>query len=534
MILLRFWIRHGPPEEHRLTLAAGVVVLALIGWALVPTGRHARTGRFAGLTGQPTLQPAPGADGHPGSVTPDVGAPLGGRDAGDAAGPGGAGPRTARQQQGLVPGVGGPEVLAQRRAGCPPLTASDQGVTPTEVHIGVADLDVADPNVSQQFGVRTDTKEVVDAYVADINDRGGIACRKLVVQLYKINPFDVQDQQAVCTKAAHDDRMFAFLDLGFLTTLTTQKCVTLDNHVPLVEDTDWPARWVQAQTPFYVSPNTDANRSARNWVFLAKRAGFFDPSRGFKKLGLLDCRDDDGIADEIKRDLATVGVTSIKESTLSCQDNLVAPPSEITQAVLDQKLDGVTNVFPATLSTNVEVFLQAADSQDFHPRYGASDLYELTAPGLTESFDAAQWNGTLAYTSSRSGELRNGTAAPETVRCDAVLRAHGVPGIKTEWDDFARAYCDVLHLFTVGMNRAGATPTRLSFSQAVQTAGRLGFSGVSDGLFDHAGAFTGADFVRTIQWRADTSTCSHGDPRGRSQQSTGCWFVLDPAFQPSH
>ena len=167
---------------------------------------------------------------------------------------------------------------------------------------------------------------------------------------------------------------------------------------------------------------------------------------------------------------------------------------------------------------NIQVYLQAAYNQDFHPTYGASDLYALTAPGLDNNFNADEWDGTIAYTTSRSGELNNGQPSPETVRCDAVLVAHGVPGIKAESDDFARVYCDLLHLFTEVMSRSPVNPTRLSFAQAIQNVGQLGFSGVSDGLYGAPGKTTGADFIRPIQWYGDC----------------GCWKLLDPTFQPGY
>ncbi len=531
MSLLRQWLREAPREEHRPAAVVGIVALALVAWALVPIGHDA---------GSASLTATAGVEGDGLSANPNTGGQPDVGVTGGAAAPDGAGSSSAQPLPGSPTGPGG--ALATPSTGgaaCASLTASDQGITPTTVTVGVAEFDAGNPLIVQQFGFRPDAEDVVNALVADINSRGGVACRKLVVRFYKVNPFEENDQRSECTKAARDDRVFAFLDPGGLTTLATQSCVTVRYHVPLLNASAWPASYVQAQAPYYLSSNTDANRAARNWVFLAKQAGFFDPSppNSFKKLGLLDCREDGGIADEIKRDLAAVGVTSIDERELNCTANLVAPSNEVAQAALEHKLAGVTHVFPATLSLNVDVYLRAATSQDFKPKYSASDIGGLAYPGFTEDFDPAQWNGTVGYTSSRSGELRNGQPSPETVRCDAVLRAHGVKGggIQTEWDDFPRVYCDLLHLFTVGMSRVPANPTRLQFTQAVQTSGRVGFSGVSDGIYDRPGKFTGADFVRTIQWRDDDiPSCDKGDGRGSRHSSNGCWFVLDPTFQPSN
>jgi hypothetical protein len=194
--------------------------------------------------------------------------------------------------------------------------------------------------------------------------------------------------------------------------------------------------------------------------------------------------------------------------------------------------DNVSHVFPATFSLNVENYLKAAESQDFTPIYGASDLYNLTAPSFTEGFEASQWSGTVAYTATRSAELLAGIVAPETARCDAVLRAHGVDGIKTEWDDLARVYCDLLHMFTAGMSRAPTNPTRLGFAQAVRTIGRTSFSGGFDVIFDRPDKFSGGDFIRPLKWLPDPN-CGKGDRRS-GQPVNGCWTILDPNLRPAY
>ncbi|HUR76980.1 MAG TPA: hypothetical protein VMZ22_03455 [Acidimicrobiales bacterium] len=528
MSLLRQWLRDAPREERRPAAVVGAVALALAAWAVVPIGDGAASVSHTGTAGvgRDDVSTNPHTEGQP-----DVGVASG------ATIPGGAGASFTQGPAGRPTGpVGAVATPSTGGAACPPLTASDQGITPTTITVGIGDFDAGNPLIVEQFGFRADAEDVVNALVADINRRGGIACRKLVPRFYKVNPFVESDQRSKCTQAVHDDRVFAFLDPGVLTTRATQSCVTVDNHVPLLSAAPIPASWVQAQAPYFLSHNTDSNRAARNWVLLANQAGFFDrssPNR-FKKVGLLVCRNDGGVTDEIKRNLAAVGVTSINEQILDCQADLVAPSNQVEQAALEHKLAGVTHVLPATLSTNVRVYLQAASSQDFKPKYSASDVGGLAYPGFTEAFDPAQWNGTIGYTHSRSAELRNSQPSPETLRCDAVLRAHGVPGIETEWDDFPRIYCDLLHLLTVGMNRVPANPTRLQFTQAVQTSGRITFSGVSDGVYDRRGKFTGGDFIRSIQWRDDNvPACEKGDGRG-DNQSNGCWFVLDPTFRPSY
>jgi len=526
------WLHGASGRQRHVATLAGIVVLALLGWSVVSMqsgGEVPATGLSSlpasdGLLTTPTDRAQPGSSSPTGTATAGSSSSAGplATDADRSAAPRSAGGPSA-------PGRSVSAVLPGARS-CGVLTASDQGVTPTTVTVGISHLEIPDQAYAQ-YGFRSDTREVVKALVDDINKRGGVACRRLVAEIYDVNAFVVEDQRAACEEAA--GKVFAFLDLGTLTTLPTQQCFTVTHKVPLLNATGWPASYVTAQAPYFLSHSADATRAVRNWVYGAKQAGFFDRSSGFRKLGLLTCKNDGGLAAEIKRILKAVGVSEWKERELGCQANLIAPPNEVTQAALDHKRAGVTHVFPVTFGDNVEVYLKAAEAQDFRPRYSASDAFALTISGFTEDFDPKQWGGTVGYTHSRSGQLRNGLPAPETVRCDGVLRAHGVRGITSEWDDFATVYCDLLHLLTAGLDRSPVNLTRLSFSQAVQTAGRLSFSGGSDGIFDRLGKYTGADFVRTIQWRSnDIEACDKGD-RDRAQASTGCWFVLDPTFRPS-
>lgn len=519
------WRRGAGSVELRFGAGTAVVVLALLAWVLVPTSRgvdpsvalrHARQ--------QPAAPPGQGAAIETGS------SPSTAPTAGPTAAPGRGSAVGASSGRTTVSGPGGGSSATRS---CGALTAPDQGVTPGEVRIAIADIDV-DPNVGEQFGFRKDAKSVVDALVDDINRHGGVACRKLVARIYKINPFSETEQRASCLAATRDDHNFAFLDVGLLTTESTQSCVTVENKVPLIDASPWPASYARAQAPFYLTYNTDGDRAVRNWVYAAKQSGFFAGTRAhpFKKLSLLVCQGDGGVTEEIEHDLARVGVRSYVVRKLDCVANLVAPPAEITQFAVQDKQDGVTHVFPATFSTNVATYLKVAQEQDFHPAYGASDLDNLTAPSFTEGFDPSQWAGTVAYTATRSAELFAGMVAPETARCDAVLRAHGVDGIRTEWDDLARVYCDMLHLFTAGMSRAPTNPTRLGFMEAVRTIGRTSFSGLLDGVFDRPDKFSGGDFIRPLQWKPDPR-CGEGDRRS-GQPSNGCWTILDPNLRPAY
>lgn len=502
----RTWFRDSTPTSRRRAAISAVALTASLTWIVVPTADPS-----AGTPGQRVAAASGVAAGAPSAIGASTD-PAATGTTGVGGTPGALG---VPDGQPASSAIGGPEDPR-----CAGLTASDQGVRADTIVIGVGIIDLAGPVGNSAFDLRPDQEEIVRAVVDDINERGGVDCRRLEAKTYKVNLLDENDQRAKCLQATRDDKVFAFLDAGGFAVDVTQRCFTVEHHVPLVTSVGWTPGYYRDQAPFLSSYNAGTAAEARNWVFNAADNGFFDRAKGFVKLGLLDDLCFPEIVEEVKAALAAIGLTSsdIVEETLSCETGLIASPGLVAQAAFDHKIAKVSHVFPATFSPNIQAYLTAAKSQDFHPVFGASDLYCLTCPGLTNGFDADEWDGTVAYTASRSGDLHAGLPlSDESANCNAVLEAHGVRGVREETDDVARVYCDLFHFFTATMRTVPVNPTRLDFATAVPSIGNLATAGVSDGLFNRPDIFTGADFWRPITWFRDCS----------------CWKVTDPEFRPA-
>ena len=237
-----------------------------------------------------------------------------------------------------------------------------------------------------------------------------------------------------------------------------------------------------------------------NWAnYVGSRGGFTG-----HKLGVLtdDCAPDPDIVNgDLKGALAKFGVNPYVV-TLSCDSSTAQ--QQIPNAVLQMRSAGVDLIFPGTLFTNVQLFLQNADAQQWHPKYSASDWYGMSLDLFTANFPAGQWDGTQAVTASNGGEVRAGKPLPPPiVGCNQVLQKENVPPIADYGKDSeALVHCDSVRLFERAMAKAGRNPTRLSWANAVQGLGVFD-SGFSASSTFKPGKTEGADSLALAQWGAD-------------------------------
>lgn len=91
-----------------------------------------------------------------------------------------------------------------------PSAARGVGVTPTQIKMGIA---LVDFNCVKNFvdSIRVNQDQVYQAYIDDINAKGGIAGRKIVSVYDNYCPLGSAGPLAVCTKFADDDQVFAVL-----------------------------------------------------------------------------------------------------------------------------------------------------------------------------------------------------------------------------------------------------------------------------------------------------------------------------------
>lgn len=518
----RVWLRRGPVPERLFAGAAVVLLLALLAWSLVPvdedgeaqvatspladSGEHdAGTGAERGPTDSPEAAEGPRPQGEESSTEPGGEAPSGSEssDAPDTATDG------ARPSRGGTP--------SQTTAGgdpCTGLRATDQGVTEEEVFVAVSLLSLGGDVGNETFGVRGDLEEVAHAAAAGINAEGGIACRRLRIKTYRVNPLNASEQRARCLEMVAD-KPFTVLDFGGYLNSAARSCFP-ENKLPFQAATPITEREAEASFPYMYSLAPSANRSLRNWVAEAAARGTFQKAKGFEKLGLLMAGCEPEVNDELLRhlDAAGVGNDQLSVFTLSCTP--VAPPNQISQAVLQHRQDGATHVFFAASQANASSYVQNAERVRWEPNYLGSDFGLVTSPTTEDSWGSS-FDGAVAITSSRTGESNSGITSPRSEPCRAWYTRADVPPPEDEADP-AMAMCDFFRLLQAVGNAAGPNLTQDTLlTEALPRVGRFEAATYGDAVFDRRGKVTGGDSIRAIQWHADCA----------------CFKVLDRAFEPA-
>jgi hypothetical protein len=390
-------------------------------------------------------------------------------------------------------------------------------VSATQIFVAVPVINLAGDVANSAFGVRPNVAGTAQAVAAGINSQGGVACRKLVIKTYQVNPLDPNDQHAKCLQIIAD-KPFAVIDIGGYVDPVGRACFVQAklpyNGVALMN-----ADELNGAYPYLFTPTTETDRSERNWVYEAAAHGAFDPNRGFRKLGItLDqCNLKANAA--LMSDLAKVGVPSDKTSTFTrsgCAG--LATPSEISQALAQHRGANVSHVFLSFGAANSQSYVQQADGLGWKPTYLTSDYQQETNPTLAPRWSDG-FDGAVAITSARFGERNSGVANPLVDQCNDWMKKANVAPSPNEEDVIPGELCDEFRLFAAAANAAGPNLVRTALVGAgLGKVSRFNSAILGDGIFDRSGKLAGGDFVRAIQWHLDCK----------------CWKIIDPAVKPGH
>lgn len=505
----RLWLREGPARERVLAAVSALLALALVTYATLPLD----DGADEAVEASASDAVGPSAEGPAASSSPPSAGEPGAGDAGSGVLPtadtGSAGPASgpaASASGGTSAGVGA------AAGGCSGLTASAPGITPSQVLVTVSMVSLAGPVGNSAVGIRPDLHEIVEALVADINENGGVACgRKLVVKIYDVNPIDQNDQQSKCLRIVQDKPFLNIDSAGYVRPVA--RACFVQNKLPLQVSGSATDAELKRSSPYLYGLYASSEKQVRDGILGLAERGFFETPR-FKKLGLFLEACNPEVNAQIDAALAKVGIKGeqVSKFTLGC--NLVANPSEIAQGALQHKAAGASHVFLASSILNNQNYVRLASQQDFKPVYGVSDYGSTTAAPTADDWDPA-FDGAVAISSTRSGDLNSGIKTAESAACDKVLRSKGRPGVETEARDAtAVGLCDAFNFFRALIGRAGANPTRESYMAVLGVLGLFKTGAVGDGVFDRPGKVTGGDFRRPLQW----------------QLGCKCYKVLDPNF----
>ena len=512
----RVWLRRGPSGERAAVGVAAVALLALLAWAVVPVDDDDIEGATNVAAGSETVPgadgpeaAAEGATGAGGQTSTADGAPARpGDDSATGSGPSGSGGGEAASSG---PDDGGARAGAPADR-CAALGATDQGVTDKEIFVAVTLVNLGGDVGNETFGIRRDLEAVANAAAAGVNAEGGVACRRIRIKTYRVNPLNAHEQRSRCAEVI-EAKPFAVLDYAAYLDPVARSCFAAAK-VPFQPVTSVTEEEAAGAQPYMYSALASTDRQLRNWVFEAAARGMFKPENGFKKLGLLLNACNPKVNAELKQNLAKVGVREQSTFTLRCAT--VAPPNEISQAVFQHRQDGVSHVLLAAPVGNAQSYVRNAEGLGWRPKYTASDFGSVTIStseaGWNETF-----NGAIGITSNRGGELNSGIVSPKVVRCQNWMKSANVPPPAKD-GDAALGLCDMFSLFQAAGNAAGPNLTRPSVVPALTKVGRIDLAAFGVAIYDRPGKVTGGDFLRAVQWHSDCT----------------CWKVVERDMKPAH
>ena len=516
----RLWARRAPNAERNAALLVAVVVLAAATWVFVPTsstGSNASLGQGAPAApgaAAPGVGPAaPVVPGPLSSVGPSL---LPGQSAPPAQ-PGSVDPVTG-QTTGPTPGVPG-ATNTPRQNGANPCLASDaKGVSAQQIKIAVIRTSIAGPVANSAFGISTPAEQtkMYQAVIDNLNASGGVACRKLVPTYYNGNPTDQSQLRQMCLDIAASGA-FAVLDTGAYAQYPLIDCYA-QHKIPYF-GAYLIARGLQKKYYPYLFDFNLLDDVYRDAIFGLRDRGFWTAAKGFKKLGFIyrDCNLD--VINAMKSQLNQAGVpnSSIVTYNVGCPTAL-ASPSDLQQAVLKFKQAGVNTVTTAYFLGDFAGFTNAANQQNFKPRYGIADDAVLALSYGSMAPNAKNLDGAVAISPTRDGEERTAGTVPSagTRRCDAILKKAGL-GPTYTLPNIAGNACDNVWMFAAAVANSGTIrPTTLAAGLQASTVDFSYPQGPTD--FSKAGTTTGGQFWRTVGF----------------QVGCKCWRLLETGFHRSY
>ncbi len=156
------------------------------------------------------------------------------------------------------------------------------GVTATTVKIGIA---LVDFTCIKQFvdSIRVNQDKNYQAFIDDINARGGIAGRKIVPVYHSFCPIQNSNAVALCTKFTEDDKVFAVLGNFVDFSGDAETCLAKQHNTPLMTFQLTQAIMNGSPPGMIILPGTNPERSDAVVLSLLKKQHILDG----KKIGVL-------------------------------------------------------------------------------------------------------------------------------------------------------------------------------------------------------------------------------------------------------
>lgn len=506
----RLWLRDGPSAERVVAGAVAVLAAVLFAWGALPIDSGTRStvssSVVSGSAADRSAAPGPGTATTVAAATPA-------QPTAAAPSTGGSSPAPTRAATPAAPSSSG--------AACP--AGSDQGVDDQKIRIAAVLPNIQGQAGNQLVGLPSYDDEVkfVKAAVADQNKRGGAACRQLDVTFYDANPIDAAGAQQRCLEIAAG-KYFAVIDsvMGYIAGVAN--CLP-QRQLPTFQTSYLLPSQIKDFYPYDFSLGGRWDSLLHDWAQALKEMGWFDPGKGFKKLGLLidDCFPEVAtlVFDELgKAGIAKPSIEVYDFGGSTC--NGIPPANQYQQAVLNFERAGVTHVADVVAPTvQSNYFSRTAGAQRAKFAYTTPDRGAITTfESSGFSPDPQNYDGAIAITQSQYGALKSGVApSAATKRCNEAMAAAGMPSVEQSGVNFAGSACNFVWMIAAAISKAPV----LKRTEVVTGLNRIGAFELSYPTapvnFNRSGLTTGGHF-----WRA-----------ARYDGACGCFKLLSPTFRPN-
>jgi ABC-type branched-subunit amino acid transport system substrate-binding protein len=351
---------------------------------------------------------------------------------------------------------------------------------------------------------RVENKALADA----INAAGGLLGHpnRLVPYDYNTTDDPGTSSAAACQAWTQDHHVFAVVDGSHSVTEPLMACLTKAG-VPLVSNARYSQSAFRAY-PLYVSPSImTTERALPATVDRLVAMNFFsgwDTRRGGPgtapvRIGVTYTDNAEGrtYVAVLKKALARHGLSIYAESGHA--DTIQANSSSTANAVLTFQAKGVTHVFQPNI-----FFLQGANRQGYHPRYGFDD--SIGADSLSDFAPKGQLDGSMGSGYSpymEVAELKPPT--PAGAKCLELMRKAGevAQAQSTRWGQ--TQICDVWQLLATAV-RAGGELSAAGMMRGLDRLGGLFGSAMTYETWFGPGRRDGATAVRDYTYNT-ACTC---------------------------
>lgn len=400
----------------------------------------------------------------------------------------------------------------------PSTATAGQGFSATEILVGYATFNDADATAGsfgadRGFGGRQE--EIARAVIADINDRGGVAGRKIVPVFHDFKTAQVLSDgpsaaQAACSRWTEDNEVFAVIDVVSLTATDEPQAACLAKRQTPQVTVDLvirPQSMYSRFEPYLYGLAVPAlERFVPGFVQRIRENRYFDgwdttaggPGRTPTKIGILaiDNFHGDLFTEALRQELQRHGQSVA--ATYNWSGNLDSLGADMSAAVLRFREKGVTHVIDQGV---LQFFGTAAESQRYRPRYAVHSMQPLRSVQM--SVPKEQLTGAVGigwHATTDVDDARDPGDEEARARCRQTMQKARLDTSNRDRFWLMVDTCDAFEFLVAAIGRGGVSPSALKAgAQAMGLMPAASTFGVSF----PGGRFDGASAVRDLVFRAD-------------------------------